>query len=103
MGREVALKIVRGDREKREVRLRRMGKEARVLARLDHPHIVRPIDFGEHSDSVYFAMEYVEGRSAKTLLEEKGRVSPRDVVFLAECVASAPGRGQLSTASCTAT
>jgi Protein kinase domain len=41
----------------------RFAREARVLARLDHPHIVRIYDVGQHEGRAYFAMGFMPGGS----------------------------------------
>jgi serine/threonine protein kinase len=42
--------------------------EARLAARLEHPHIVQMFDFGEHGGSLFMAMELVEGTTVGRLL-----------------------------------
>lgn len=57
--RDVALKILRPEVHER---LRhRLLREARALAGLDHPNIVRVFDVGTHADKLYMAMELIEG------------------------------------------
>src|SRR5688572_18234733 len=57
----VALKVIRGGRDTREV-LRRFRLERRILASLDHPNIAAFLDAGATEDGRPFvAMEYVEG------------------------------------------
>jgi len=50
---------------------RALGTEARVLARLDHAHVVKLLDFDEHADSghLFLAMPYIQGRSVSTLVQ----------------------------------
>jgi len=91
LDRRVAIKVIRRDQIDPGLALARLGKEARVLARLDHPAIVRSIDFGEVGDLVYFVMELVEGRSCKQLLIERGRLPLREVLLIGERVALALG------------
>ena len=43
----------------------RFEREARALARLDHPNIVRVLDYGEHEGAPYLVMEYLEGPTLK--------------------------------------
>jgi tRNA A-37 threonylcarbamoyl transferase component Bud32 len=87
--REVAIKVIRRDQLDPRTALARLTKEARVLARLDHPGIVRSIDFGEAGDLVYFVMELVEGRSCKDLLSERGRLALHEVLTIGASVAAA--------------
>jgi len=42
---------------------RRLRREARAIARLDHPHIVRFLDLGEEEGRPFLVMEYVEGQT----------------------------------------
>jgi serine/threonine protein kinase len=47
----------------------RFTREARSLARLNHPHIVTVHDFGDVDGLYYFTMEYVDGRNLRDLLQ----------------------------------
>lgn len=72
--REVAIKIVRSDAD--GVERERLRREAQYLARLDHQNLVAVLDAGEdrlrHRDTVWFAMELVEGPDLRTLLRQDG-------------------------------
>lgn len=62
----------------------RFEREARVLASLDHPHIVRIHDFGRTGEPLelnYLVLEYVEGANLRDLLKA-GKLSPREVLEL---------------------
>ncbi|WP_432995679.1 protein kinase domain-containing protein [Dactylosporangium sp. CA-233914] len=48
----------------------RLGREARILARLTHPNIVAVHDFDVESDTAYLVLELVEGPSLATLLRQ---------------------------------
>ncbi len=89
LDRMVALKVLRRDDLDPGLALARLTKEARVLSRLDHPAIVRSIDFGEAGDLVYFVMELVEGQSCKQLLVDRGAFPLREVLLIGERVALA--------------
>ena len=49
--------------------LERFYREARAVARLDHPNIVRGFDVGQDGDYHYLVMEFVEGSSLQELVE----------------------------------
>lgn len=74
LDRYVALKVLhpmfKGDRSF----LERFQREARIVARLEHPHIVPVYDFSEHEGVPYLVMRYVEGRTLKALMNEEGAV-----------------------------
>lgn len=61
----VAIKIIRTDRKLTPASLKRFDREAKFLAKLDHPNIVRLFDYGEHEGLPYFVMEYVDGDTLK--------------------------------------
>ena len=61
LDRTVALKILPPDGSDDPAFAERFMREARTLARLDHPGIVRLHDFGETGGLHYFVMEYVDG------------------------------------------
>ncbi len=49
--------------------------EARSLSKLHHPHIVKVTDVFEENDTVYFVMNYIEGRSLADHVAGKGTLS----------------------------
>jgi serine/threonine protein kinase len=74
---QVAIKVVKRGMDTEAI-LRRFYHERRILARLEHPYIVRIIDGGSTGDGLpYLVMEYVEGSSITDFCEEAG-LSVRD-------------------------
>lgn len=71
LGRAVAIKKVRPREGREEKDRRRLRREARVVAGLDHPAIVRVFDLKETADGDWIVMELVEGRTLKKVLEER--------------------------------
>lgn len=71
LGRPVAVKLLPPAAEHHGERLRR---EAKVLARLDHPSLVRVLDVDEEGDRPFIVMELVDG----TTLAERLREGPLD-------------------------
>lgn len=66
----------------------RFQREARVVARLDHPHIVRVYDIGQYEGYDYFVMRLVRGPSLAKRLEQ-GPLPPDQAVRIARQVALA--------------
>ncbi|MFW5966535.1 MAG: serine/threonine-protein kinase PknK, partial [Persicimonas sp.] len=63
LDREVALKVLHSDKAFTARARRRFGREARAVARLNHPHIAGVYDFGTDNDeqTLWLAMELVDG------------------------------------------
>lgn len=97
MRRRVALKVLPTNRVTDSSYLRRFHREARAVATLDHPHIVRAFDVDRDGDVHYLVMEYVPGRDLKTLVEQDGPLLPRTAADYirqaAEGLAHAHGAG----------
>lgn len=70
LGREVAIKIIRTGAFPPDMLHRaflRFEREAKVLAQLDHPNIVKVLDYGETDGAPYLVMEYLEGSTLKSI------------------------------------
>ena len=88
LGREVALKTLRGDRrEDPELRVR-FEREARMVATLAHPNICTLFDVGEHDGRHFLVMEYLEGETLAGRLA-RGPLPVRDAVAIARQIAAA--------------
>ncbi len=57
----------------------RFNREARALARLNHPNIVAVHEFGQAGGSPFFLMEFVDGLTLRQL-EHAGRLSPDEAL-----------------------
>jgi serine/threonine protein kinase len=68
LDRLVAVKILPPEVARDPAFAERFTREARSLARLNHPHIVTVHDFGDADGLYYFTMEYVDGRNLRDLL-----------------------------------
>jgi hypothetical protein len=68
LDRVVALKILPAEWGRDPAFAERFGREARALARLNHPHIVNVHDFGEAAGHFFLLMEYVDGVNLRQLL-----------------------------------
>jgi serine/threonine protein kinase len=67
--RKVALKFVREKMDQEGTWHRRLVREARSAAALDHPFICKVYDTGQLDGRIFIAMEYVKGQSLKDLLK----------------------------------
>ncbi|WP_437741224.1 protein kinase [Sorangium sp. So ce1504] len=63
--------------------------EALVIARLDHPNVVRLVEFGEFEGSVYLALDYIDGPALDRVLRKVGAFSPRAVAYIGREMARA--------------
>ena len=63
--REVAVKVLPGDLSRFEAFQRGFRAEARAMARLTHPNLIRVYDFGEIEGMLYLVMEFVNGMSLR--------------------------------------
>ncbi|MCB9527973.1 MAG: serine/threonine-protein kinase [bacterium] len=74
-GQSAAIKILQRGLPENIVAARRLEQEARTIARIDHPHVVRLYDAGRTPDGLpYFAMEYLEGESLARVFARHGRL-----------------------------
>lgn len=85
----IALKILYPHMLSDENSVKRFEREAKVAIRLQHPHIVPIVDFGEHDGQVYIAMKYMAGNSLSRMFEIPRAVKLKNVVGLLRQVADA--------------
>ncbi len=85
LDREVAVKLMTADIVEHESFQLRLEREAKILALLDHPNIVRVFDAGNDQGHLYLAMELVRGVSLSAL----GPVSQERAVEIAIQIADA--------------
>jgi len=89
-GRTVALKVLKEEHREDAEFLRRFEREARAVLSLSHPNIVQSYDVGVDENGVNFiVLEYVEGRTLKEHIAEKGSLSPKEAVYIASEVLEA--------------
>src|SRR5712691_11482872 len=81
--RKVALKILHQHHAADDDTVERFRRAARAVAQLSHPNIVTVIDRGEAAGRQFIVFEYVDGRTLKDLVEERGPLPIREAVELA--------------------
>jgi serine/threonine protein kinase len=87
LGRHVALKQILGG-ESEEDRARFL-REAEVVARLNHPHIVALHAYGEEGGHPWLVLEYLEGETLTERLRRSGPLSARQIVEVGAALAEA--------------
>ena len=78
--REVAVKILRGDLAEDEKFVRRFQREANSASSLKHPNIVEVYDVGEDNGKYFIVMEYINGKTLKSLIKKRGVLTVEEVV-----------------------
>ncbi len=89
LNRHVAIKILRQEFINDKDLLDKFRKESQAAASLSHPNIVNIYDVGEEDNIYYIVMEYVEGKTLKQLIREKGKFSADETLEFARQVALA--------------
>lgn len=80
LDRMVAVKILRGDLADDEKFVRRFQREAISASSLSHPNIVEMYDVGEDDGKYFIVMEYVDGKTLKSLIKKRGALTLPEVV-----------------------
>ncbi len=94
--RDVALKVLPGDRFADDTARARLLREARAAARLNHPHICTVYEVGEADGQAFIAMELVEGEPLSARLARgplPAEQTARYALQLADALAHAHERG----------
>src|SRR5262245_12719814 len=84
LDRLVALKVLPPEVARDPAFAERFTREARSLARLNHPHIVTIFDFGESGGLYYFTMEFVDGKNVRELLQAGELPAPQVLRVVAQ-------------------
>lgn len=69
LDRNVAVKMILSENDNKERSdrlLKRFHREAKTLASLSHPHIVKVLDYGEHENTPYIVMEFISGGALRS-------------------------------------
>ncbi len=74
---------------KNEQYLDRFRREAEVASKLNHPNIVKSLDYGEDKGYHYLAMEYIEGESVAEVIKKNGRIDEKKAIEIVKQIASA--------------
>ncbi len=80
LDRNVAVKVLRGDLADDEKFVRRFQREALSASKLSHPNIVEMYDVGEDNGKYYIVMEFVDGKTLKSLIKRRGGLTLPEVI-----------------------
>ena len=83
LGRDEALKVIRGDRLKHPSALARFTLEMQALGKVKHPNVVTAFDAGPLGDSHFVSMELIDGVDLTRMVRERG---PMPFPFACECI-----------------
>jgi beta-lactam-binding protein with PASTA domain/predicted Ser/Thr protein kinase len=89
LDRTVALKVMHPGLAADEGFVGRFIREAKSAARLSHPNVVSVFDQGTDNGSVFLAMEFIDGRTLRDLLRERGRLPVAEALDIVEPVLAA--------------
>ena len=89
LDRNVAVKVLRGDLADDEKFVRRFQREALSASKLNHPNIVEMYDVGEDNGRYYIVMEYVQGKTLKSLVKKRGALTLPEVIDIMTQLSSA--------------
>lgn len=88
LDRHVAIKVLHATFKDDDSFLRRFSREAKVVARLEHNHIVPVYDFAKHDGYPYLVMRYIEGETLKERMGQ-GTLPKSEIDRIATAVATA--------------
>jgi serine/threonine protein kinase len=88
-GELVAIKMTGPKAKQDPVLLKRFEQEFAVSRNLEHPHLVRGIQYGHEGDVPYMVLEYVDGPSLGDRIEREGRLPEAEAIRIITQVAEA--------------
>jgi serine/threonine-protein kinase len=82
LDRDVAVKVPFKHLTKDPAFVQRFEREARIMARLDHPNILRCYTVGEEHGWHYLAMEFIDGASMESWVKKLGKLTIGDALHV---------------------
>jgi eukaryotic-like serine/threonine-protein kinase len=96
LDRLVALKVIRPELTTDPEMLRRFKQELILARQVTHRNVIRIFDLGQAGGVKFITMEYVEGQDLRSVLKEKGKLSPEEAgrIILQICRALEAAHGE---------
>ncbi len=88
MDRHVAVKVIRASMLGDSVGRDRFTREAKLIAKLEHPHLLPVYDFDGAHDPPYIVMRFLEGGTLKKVMEADP-LPPEEMLYMLRQVATA--------------
>src|SRR5438094_3177973 len=82
LDRVVALKVIRPELANQQEVLRRFKQELILARQVTHKNVIRIFDLGEADGIKFISMDYIEGEDLRSLLRQKGRLSPEEATSI---------------------
>lgn len=71
LSKKIILKVLNTQKISDQALVERFKREAKLLAKLDHPNIIKVLDFGTAKEYFYISFEYIEGVSLRNILKSR--------------------------------
>ncbi|MGD2085723.1 MAG: tetratricopeptide repeat protein [Candidatus Aminicenantes bacterium] len=84
-----AVKILKEELFGDEVSIKRFKREAALIDKLEHPNIIRVFQRGESQQSLFIAMEYLEGKTLGTKITEEGQLTIKESLHIMRQISDA--------------
>jgi len=81
-GQLVAIKVMPAEIARNPVLIKRFEQEFRITSKLDHPNIVRVMEFSKNESNPYLVMELVDGESLGDRLDRDGKLSEDEAIHI---------------------
>jgi serine/threonine-protein kinase len=91
LGRDIALKVLHRRFARDTQFVERFKREAQAAAGLQHPHVVGIYDRGEHDGTYYIAMEHLQGRTLRQVIDEEAPLEQERAIDYALQILQAAG------------
>ncbi len=83
---QVAIKELRAELAANRDMLERFVNEARAIAALNNPHIVRVLSYDQEGTHHYIVLEFMDGGSLTDLIKKRGRLMPAEAAWITQAV-----------------